>query len=442
MSFESAGIDSAQQYDLLITGGKIVTMDTERRVIDDGAVVISGNKIQGIFSSGELPSDYRARRTINADGKVIIPGLINAHSHIAMTLFRGFVEDLVLLKWLERVWQYELSGLSEDSVRAGSKLAFAEMIRSGVTCVHDMYWHYMAVIDLAEEIGFRLISGPPITGIGDPDFDEMIDTARDVLERIKDYRFVTPIIQAHSTYTTTPAMMHKVYEFKREYGVPFTTHASENQAEVDDVREQYGETPIELLHSYDLLDNHTILAHCVKLQDHEITLLSESRTHVAHCPESNLKLGSGIARIAEMIEAGVNVCIGTDGAASNNDLDLLGEIRTAALLQKGYYENPEVLTTMQAMEMATINGARAYGLDRDLGSLEPGKRADIVIIDFDKSHLTPCHNVYAHLVYSVNKADVDTVLIDGRIHLENGDLITLDEDAIKAEVRAIGEQFK
>ncbi|MCD6284832.1 MAG: amidohydrolase family protein, partial [Anaerolineae bacterium] len=212
MSFENANADSAQQSDLLITGGKIVTMDADRRVIDDGALVISGNRIQDVFSAGELPSEYQARKTINADGKVIIPGLINAHSHIAMTLFRGFVEDLVLLKWLEKVWQYELTELSEESVRAGSKLAFAEMIRSGVTCVHDMYWHYLATIDLAEEIGFRLISGPPITGIGDPDFDEMILTARNVLEQIKDYHFVTPIIQAHSTYTTTPAMMHKVYE--------------------------------------------------------------------------------------------------------------------------------------------------------------------------------------------------------------------------------------
>ena len=435
-------MNSTQQYDLLITGGKIVTMDAERRVISDGALAISGNKIQDIFSAGELPSTIKARKTIKADGKVIIPGLINAHSHIAMTLFRGFVEDLVLHKWLERVWQYELSGLSEDSVCAGSKLAFAEMIRSGVTSVHDMYWHYMAVIDLAEETGFRLISGPSITSIGEPDFDEMFNRAVNALERIKNYRFIQPVVQAHSTYTTTPRMMHKVYELKQEYGVSFTTHAAENQAEVDDVRERYGKTPVELLHSYDLLDSGTVLAHCVKLQDHEIDLLSECRTHVAHCPESNLKLGSGIARIAEMVEAGVNVCIGTDGAASNNDLDLLGEMRTAALLQKGYYENPEVLTTMQVIEMATINGARAFGMDENLGSLEPGKRADVVIIDFDKSHLTPCHDIYAHLVYSVNKADVDTVLIDGKVHLENGDLVTIDEDAVKAEVRAIGEQFK
>jgi len=310
-----------------------------------------------------------------------------------------------------------------------------------VTCVHDMYWHYMAVIDLAEEIGFRLISGPPFTSIGDPDVEEMFTTGRSVLERIKHYNFIVPIIQAHSTYTTTPMMMHKVRELKHAYGVPFTTHASENQAEVDDVVEQFGKTPIELLQSYDMLDNGTVLAHCVKLQDHEIAMLSESGTHVAHCPQSNLKLGSGIARIAEMVAAGVNVCIGTDGAASNNDLDLLGEIRTAALLQKGYHEDPEVLTTMQTMEMATINGAKAFGMDRDLGSLESGKRADIVIVDFNKSHLTPNHDVYAHLVYAVNKADVDTVLIDGKVQLENGTLTTLDEGAIIADARAVGEQF-
>jgi len=347
-----------------------------------------------------------------------------------------------LQKWLERVWHYELNILDVDSVRAGTMLAFAEMIRGGVTCVHDMYWHYMATIDLAEEIGFNLISGPPITGLGDPDFDEMIATARSVLEQIKDYNFIHPVIQAQSTYTTTPEMMHKVLEFKGEYGVPFTTHASENQTELEVVRQQYGKTPIELLKSYGLLDTGTILAHCVKLNDHEIAMLSESGTHVAHCPESNLKLGSGIARIADMVAAGVNICIGTDGATSNNDLDMLGEIRTAALLQKGVNENPELLTTMQAMEMATINGAKAFGLDHLMGSIEAGKQADLAIIDFDKSHLTPCYDIYAHLIYAVNKSDVDTVLINGKIHMQDGELNYLDEEAIKAEVHQIGEKFK
>jgi 5-methylthioadenosine/S-adenosylhomocysteine deaminase len=431
----------AEQYDILIQGGNMITMDENRRLIKNGAIAISGSDIKEIFLAEEIPNTISAKKTINANGKVIIPGLINAHSHLAMTLFRGFSEDLVLYKWLEKVWKYELSVLNEESVRAGSKLAFAEMLRSGVTCTHDMYWHYMSTIDLAEEVGFRLISGPPITGIGDPDFDEMIATARSVLERIKDHYFINPIVQAHSTYTTTPEMMHKVYEFKNEFDVSFTTHASENQAEVNDVVKQYGKTPIELLESYKLLDNRTILAHCVKLKDHEIRLLSESKTNVVHCPESNLKLGSGIARITDMIEAGINVSIGTDGAASNNDLDLLGEVKTAALLQKGITENPEVLTTMQALEMATINGAKAWGLEKTQGSLEVGKRADVVLIDFDKSHLTPCHDIYAHLVYSVNKADIDTVLIDGKIQMENGELTTLDEESIKAEARAIGEKF-
>lgn len=435
-------MSSTHTHDLLISGGTIVTMDAERQVIENGALAIQGNQISGIFQADALPENLVAKETIWANGKVVIPGLINAHSHVPMTLFRGLVEDLVLQKWLERVWHYELTMLDEESVLAGSKLAFAEMIRNGVTCVHDMYWHFIVTMDLAEEIGFRLLGGPPITSIGDPDFDEMLATARNTLEQIKDYQFVTSIIQAQSTYTTTPELMQKVYEYKHEYGVPFTTHASENAAEVEDVRAQFGKTPIEQLNLYNLLDDSTILAHCVKLQDHEIAMLAESGTSVAHCPESNLKLGSGIARIADMIAAGVNVCIGTDGATSNNDLNLLGEVQTAAMLQKGINENPELLTTMQAIEMATINGAKAYGLEDRLGSLEVGKRADVVIIDFDKSHLTPLHDVYAHLVYAVNKADVETVLIDGKVHMQDGIILSLDEEAIKAEVNQIAEHFQ
>jgi 5-methylthioadenosine/S-adenosylhomocysteine deaminase len=434
-------MQASKSYDLLVTGGKLVTMDDVHSIIDDGAIAISGNKILKIFTSDEIPKDIRAKRVINADNKIVIPGLINGHSHLAMTIFRGLVEDLTLRKWLERVWQYELSAVNEDSVRAGSSLAFVEMIRGGVTCAHDMYWHYMTTIELAEEIGFRLLSGPDIADIGDPDLNEIIQSTRNALEQIRNYSFIRPLIQAHGTYTSPPEMMHKVREFKQEYEVPFTIHASENQAEVDAVCKQFGKTPIELLYSYDLLDSKTILAHCVKLANYEIAILNESNTNVVHCPESNLKLGSGIARVSAMLELGVNVCIGTDGAASNNDLDMLGEIKTAALLQKGVTENPEVLTTFQAMEMATINGAKAYGLEQSLGSLEVGKRADIVIIDFDKPHLTPCHDIYSQIVYSVNKADVDTVIIDGKIHLDSGELSTLDEEATIAEVKEISKTF-
>jgi len=430
-----------KNVDVLIRGGKILTMDHKSRVIHDGALTLTGDTISGIYSSGEIPQELEAGMEIQADGKVILPGLINAHSHLAMTLFRGFVEDLVLQEWLKRVWKYEFSVLNDKAVRAGSKLALAEMIKNGITCAHDMYWHFEQTMEVAEEFGFRLLSGPPITGLGDQNFDEMFARARETLAWLESLEFVYPIIQAHSTYTTTPEMMHTVREFKEEYGITFTTHASENQTEVESVLERYQQTPIQLLASYDLLDERTLLAHCVVLEDEEIELLAETSTHVVHCPESNLKLGSGIAPVALMLEKGINVCIGTDGAASNNDLDIIGELKTAALLQKGSNQNPELLNTIQVLEMGTINGAKAYQLEKILGSLEEGKKADLVIMDFDKPHLTPVYDPAANLIYSSGKSDVETVFINGKLQLENGQLTVIDEEQIMAEVRSISKRF-
>lgn len=430
-----------KNVDVLIRGGTILTMDHKSRVIHDGALTLTGDTISGIYSSGEIPQELEAGMEIQADGKVILPGLINAHSHLAMTLFRGFVEDLVLQEWLKRVWKYEFSVLNDKAVRAGSKLALAEMIKNGITCAHDMYWHFEQTMEVAEEFGFRLLSGPPITGLGDQNFDEMFARARETLAWLESLEFVYPIIQAHSTYTTTPEMMHTVREFKEEYGITFTTHASENQTEVESVLERYQQTPIQLLASYDLLDERTLLAHCVVLEDEEIELLAETSTHVVHCPESNLKLGSGIAPVALMLEKGINVCIGTDGAASNNDLDIIGELKTAALLQKGSNQNPELLNTIQVLEMGTINGAKAYQLEKILGSLEEGKKADLVIMDFDKPHLTPVYDPAANLIYSSGKSDVETVFINGKLQLENGQLTVIDEEQIMAEVRSISKRF-
>ncbi|MBN1265144.1 MAG: amidohydrolase [Anaerolineales bacterium] len=431
-------------YDLVLTGGAIVTMDSDRKLVENGFLAVKEDRIAALGPADTEEAAQAAslaKRVIRTEGKVLVPGLINAHSHLAMTLFRGFAEDLVLQRWLEKIWKYELTMLDEAAIRAGSSLAFAELLRCGVTCAHDMYWHYMETINLAEEIGFRLVSGPSFTTIGDFDFDQMLLTGRCVLEDLEGYDFILPVMQAHSTYTTSAAMMGEVLKLKQEYGVPFTTHASENRQEVDDVLARFGKTPIQLLDEYGLLDDRTILAHCVELQDEEIQLLADTGTHVAHCPESNLKLGSGIARIADMLEAGVSVCLGTDGPASNNDLDLLGELRTAALLQKGFTRNPEVFTTTQAMEMVTVNGARAYGAESFLGSLEVGKKADVVVINLEQTHMTPLHDICANLIYSVNKYDVETVLINGDIKLEDGVVTCLDEEEAKAEVRAVAGRF-
>lgn len=431
-----------QAVDLLITGPTIVTMNAQRDVIERGAIAIQDDTITAVLPNGEIPESLSAKRVIQAEGKVAFPGLINSHSHLAMTLFRGFVEDLELQRWLERVWKYELSALDERAVRVGAGLAFAEMIRSGVTCAHDMYWYYEATMALAEQTGFRLISGPPMTSIGDPDVGEMTAQARRVLERYQGARFVRPVIQAHSVYTTTEEMMRVVLELRDEFNVPFTTHASETRAEVTETRERFGQTPLELLQTYALLDERAVLAHCVHLSEEEIGLLQESGAHVAHCPESNLKLGSGIAPVARMIERGVNVCLGTDGPASNNDLDLLGEMRTAALLQKGVAEDPRLLTTEQVFAMATINGARAFGLDNTIGSLEVGKQADVVLLDAHKAHLTPRHDSCANLVYAAGKGDIDMVLIAGRIQLEDGKLTVLDDEALMAEAAEIADAFR
>ncbi|MDZ7844792.1 MAG: amidohydrolase [Anaerolineales bacterium] len=429
------------RMDILIKDCQIVTMDEEHTVIDRGDIGIKGEDIHFIGPAGEKPEMREAERIIDGRGKVAVPGLINAHGHLAMTLFRGFVEDLKLQKWLERVWEYELTVLNEESVRIGSKIAMAEMIQGGVTTAHDMYWHYRATMDLAESIGFRLITGSPITEVGGDSLEELISEARDTLDLIEDYRTVHPVLQAHSIYTTSPEIMNAVRELKEEYGVTFTTHASENDKEVEEVQQKFGVSPIRQLEKFQLLDERSVLAHCVQVTEEDLEILQNHGVHVAHCPESNLKLGSGIAPVAAMTELGINVCLGTDGAASNNDLDMISEMRLIPLLQKGVNQDPRLIPTAKVLEMATTAGARAYGLEDQIGSLEEGKKADLVLLDFDRIHLKPCHDVYANLVYSANKFDVDTVLIAGRVQLEGGKLTTIDREELLEEAAAVSGMF-
>jgi 5-methylthioadenosine/S-adenosylhomocysteine deaminase len=305
-----------------------------------------------------------------------------------------------------------------------------------------MYWHYQQTMTLAEEIGFRLISGPPITSLGDQDVEEMFHAVRDNFAWQKELDFVYPVLQTHSAYTTTSEMMTRVQSLKEDYGLCFTTHASENQAEVDSVQAKHHRSPIQVLHHHHLLDEYTILVHCVQVDEGELELLSETGSSVAHCPESNLKLGSGIAPIAAMLEKNINLCVGTDGAASNNDLNILGEIKTAAMLQKGVTRHPEIFTTTQALEMITLNSARAYHLDELIGSLEPGKKADLVLIDLEQAHLVPVHDPIANLIYAADRSDVDTVIIDGKIQLQDGRLTRLDEEKIKTDVRSTQALFQ
>ncbi len=432
-----------QQVSWLIFGGTVVTMDDDGHLYEDGAVAVRGAEIVAVGPTDRVRSRVEAREILDATGQVVMPGLVNAHTHAAMTLFRGLADDMALEPWLQRIWQVELAHATAENVRWGAALAFAEMIRSGTTTAADMYWQRDVTTAVAGEVGFRLVNGPSFMELGGTEVVASREmSAREYLEHYRDNPLITPCVQAHATYTVSPALLERIRDLAQEYDVPFITHASESEAEVATIQERYGRTPIEHLDALGLLGPKTLLAHCVHLRDDEIALLAERGVSVAHCPESNLKMGVGIARAAEMLSAGVNVALGTDGAATNNDLDMLGEMRTAALLQKGRRQDPTALPAPLALRMATVHGARALGLGDLIGSLEVGKRADLILLDLDRLHLTPSYDIYSHLVYAADKADVRTVFINGRMVMRDGVLLTLDEEAVKARVREIAGRIR
>jgi len=430
---------------LLITGGPVVTMNSAGQIFDDGAVAIDGAEIVLVGPRSEVEAQVAAQSTLDAAGQIIMPGLVNTHTHAAMTLFRGFADDINLEPWLKKILQIENRYATAENVRIGSALAFIEMIQSGTTTAADMYWQRVETTDLAREVGFRLVNGPSFMDFIGPDGIQPTEreaAARDFLARYQNDALIECCMQVHATYTVPTHLLEKARQMQEEFDLLFVTHASETRAEVATIVERYGQTPIQYLDSLGLLGPKTLLAHGVHLRDDEIELLARRGASVAHCPESNLKLGSGMARAADMLAAGVNVALGTDGAATNNDLDMWGEMQTAALLQKGLLFDSTALPASQALQMATVNGARALGLGDKIGSLEPGKRADIILVDFDRPHLTPLFDLYSHLVYAVNKADVQTVIINGQMVMQNRQVLTLDETAIKTEARRIAQKFE
>ncbi len=430
--------------DYLITGGTLVTMDSERKVIPGGAIAVREAEIIAIGSAAEVVERVHPRQTLDASGCLLIPGLINVHSHLAMTIFRGLVDDQPLEAWLGRIWPLEAAFANVENVRAGTQLALVEMIRGGVTCAHDMYWQLWDNTRTAVKAGFRLVNGPAFTEIVGPDGvmpENHIPRARSYIEEYRANPLVQCCIQVHSTYTTSRQMLENARLIADDYGLLFVTHASESRYEVETISQRYGKTPIEYLHEIGLLGPRTLLAHCVHLRDDEIELLKETSTSVAHCPESNLKLSNGVARLPDLLRAGVNVAIGTDGAATNNNLDMFGEMFTAAMIHKGVWGDPTCPKAEHVFEMATVKAAQAIGMQDQLGSLEIGKLADISIVDLDSPHLTPLYNVYSHLVYAVNKSDVRSVFIHGKPVMLDHELQTLDEQEIKASVRRVAAQI-
>lgn len=426
--------------DLLLEHATLVTMNDQRMVLHDGALAIKDNKIVWVGQSAEMPIGFTPARRLDLAGKVAAPGMVNAHGHMAMTLFRGLVDDRPLEAWLQTIWKVEGIYTSPANVAAGARLAMVEMIRGGTTCAADMYWQFRHTTEAAREAGFRIINGPSFTDIRGFQGQKAVEYAAAIeyLDRYRDDPLVQLCVQTHSTYTTNLDMMEDARRLSEERGLLFITHAAESRAEIETVKAKYGgKRPVEVLSSAGLLGARTLLAHCVHLTDAEIETLAHTATSVAHCPSSNLKLASGIARVADMLNAGVNVAVGTDGPASNNDLNLLGEAQLAAMVQKGVTGDPAVLPAAKVFAMLTCDGARAVGLGDRLGTLEVGKLADVMVLDFTSPNLTPCFDLYSHLIYAASAADVCDVIINGQLVMQDRQLLTLDEKEIIKEVRQI-----
>ncbi|WP_329215796.1 amidohydrolase [Streptomyces sp. NBC_01485] len=427
--------------DLLVHGGDVLTVDDAGTVVRNGAVAVHEGEIIAVGPADVLRERHTAAEEVDADGCLVLPGLINTHTHLAMTLLRGRADDVTLQGFLERVLKWEAELLAPKNVAAAVRLAVAESVRAGVTSALDMYWFHEAAEQAAREAGWRLHTGPTFMDVPEPPDgiayeDRLAWARRDLTARGAAGHGTRPVVFAHSAYTLSPAQLTEVFALAREFVALVHIHAAENATEVATVEVKYGKRPVELLDSLGLLGPDVLLAHAVDLTGPEIAALARTGTAVAHCPVSNLKLGCGIAPVPRLLSAGVTVGLGTDGAVSSNSLDVLGAVRQAALVHKAGGD-PTAVGAEQAVRMATIEGARALGLGERLGSLEAGKRADLIVLDLAAPHLRPRHDPWSTLAYAAHSADVRDTVVDGRVLMRDRKLTTLDERAVIADLEAL-----
>jgi len=417
--------------DLLVQNGIVLTMNPQKEILKDGVLAIHNGKIIDIGSIKKIGQTYKAKKIIDAHNCVVLPGLINAHVHAPMTLFRGLADDLPLMNWLQKyIFPAEKKYVTPDFVYWGTKLACYEMIKGGTTTFVDMYFFEDAVAQAAYDMGMRAIVGETIIGFPTPDsptYKKAVQYAENFVQKWKNNRLITPAIAPHAPYTCSKEILLATKKFSEIHHVPLLIHLSETKNEIKQILSKYNMRPVAYLDSLGMLNKKMIAAHCVHLDDTEIALLKKRKIGVVHAPTSNMKLSSGIARVYDLIKQGVLVGLGTDGAASNNSLDMFGEMKTATLLQKVATENPAALNAYQTLELATIGGARALHMEKQIGSLEAGKKADVTIVATNKIHQIPVYNVVSQLVYATKASDVQTVIIDGKVIMENRILGTKNE---------------
>ena len=438
--------NNRETVDILIVNGTVITMDSNRTILEAGAVVIKDGTIVAVGPSESLKSKFKAKETINANGKIVMPGLINTHTHAAMVIFRGFADDLPTQEWLENyIWSAEAKYINAETVRLGTLLAIAEMIRSGITTFNDMYFFEDEVVQAAKEAGIRAVVGECLLDFPTPNKktpQEGLKYTEMLIQKWRDDPLITVAVAPHAPYTCSPEILKSAKNLSDKYNVPLHIHLSETEKEVNDIQKKYSLTPVEYLDSLGVLGDNVIAAHCVHLTEEDIQLIVQRKVGVAHDPESNMKLASGVAPIPDLLDAGVKIGLGTDGAASNNDLNMFEEMDTTAKLHKVFRHDPTVIDARTVVEMATIGGARVLGLNDQIGSIEGGKKADIIIINLNKPHTVPLYNPYSHVVYAIDGADVETVIIEGRIVMRNHKILTISEDEIIQDVHVLTARIK
>jgi len=425
------GAMSAQTVDLIVTGRWVVPVEPEGAVLEHHAVVIDAGRIVAILPAADAPAQYAARELVACDRHALIPGLVNAHTHAAMSLMRGYADDLPLMRWLQDyIWPAEQKWVSPEFVRDGTLLAAAEMLAGGTTCFGDMFFFPDDVARAAVAAGMRAVVGMIVIDFPSAyasDCDDYLRKGIDFHDRYRDHPLVRTALAPHAPYTVTDEALGRIVTYAAELNVPVHMHVHETEAEVRESVAKIGARPLTRLERLGLLSPQLMAVHMTQLEPHEIAMLAAQGVHVLHCPESNMKLASGFCPVARLSAAGVNVALGTDGAASNNDLDMFGEMRSAALLAKAVAGDASAVPAAAALRMATLNGARALGLEELLGSLVPGKAADLVAVDLGGIDTQPVYNPVSHLVYATGRHQVTDVWVAGRPVLRGRALLTLDE---------------
>lgn len=446
MTGKTLASEKKQETDLIIQGRYVVTMDQQNPVIENGAVAVRDGVIIAVGSSAHIADHYKADQVISGKDRVLLPGLINGHTHTSMVLFRGMADDLALMPWLRNyIFPMEGQFVDPEFIEAGMKLACLEMIKGGTTTFVDMYFYPKRGADIIESCGLRAIMGSPSIDFPSPGFKGWDDSYAAAVEFVKNYQSksgrITPAFAPHAPYTVSAEHLAELARMAKQLDAPITTHLSEDRSEITQIKERYQTTPIQHVKNQGLLDNKLIAAHVVHPTDEEIKLLAKYKVGVIHNPTSNLKTAAGISPVPKMLTAGVRMGLGTDGAASNNELNMWEEMRLAALLHKGVQYDATVMSAETVLNMATKGGAKAIGLGDIVGEIVVGKRADLIQVDITGPHMTPLYDVVSHLIYAANSHDVVTTVVDGHVLMLDRKVLTLDQDKVIAKANEIAAKI-